>query len=264
MNASSSKLRKEKETNIWPILGMTLIRAFLAIGMVISVISSHFRLAGWALLLLVVAGLVLFVVARRSVRKYNIVENRFMANLNAKEEIEKRRTPVASSIRQKMAGYDVHIGAVNVDPDSVLIGKKLRDVPFRSDTGANIIKIQRGTRNITIPSGEEFIFPGDRLIAVGTSEQLEKLRLMVESSVEKAPAEGAGAEFEVVPVTLGPDSYLTGKTLREIGMRDYRCMVVSVLRGEDILTNPKPDFRFAEGDVVWIAGETASCSWIGD
>ena len=66
-----------------------------------------------------------------------------------------------------------------------------------------------------------------------------------------------------MPITLHEDSYLTGKTLRNTNMRDYHCMVISVLHGTEFHTNPKPDYEFAAGDVVWIAGETSSCAWLG-
>ena len=96
---------------------------------------------------------------------------------------------------------------------------------------------------------------------MGTTEQIDRLRTMLsESSVhEKSP----DTEFEVIPITLDEDSYLTGKTLRSTNMRDYHCMVISVLHGSDFYTNPKPDYKFEPGDVVWIAGETSSCEWLG-
>ena len=65
-------------------------------------------------------------------------------------------------------------------------------------------------------------------------------------------------EFEVVSLTLETDSFLTGKTLRNVNMRQYRCMVISVLHNGEFITNPEPDFQFGVGDVVWIAGETSS------
>ena len=78
-----------------------------------------------------------------------------------------------------------------------------------------------------------------------------------------ASASAPDTEFEVVPVTLDEDSYLTGKTLRSTNMRDYHCMVISVLSENGFHTNPRPDYEFKSGDVVWIAGETSSCEWLG-
>ncbi|MBR0174135.1 MAG: TrkA C-terminal domain-containing protein, partial [Bacteroidales bacterium] len=61
---------------------------------------------------------------------------------------------------------------------------------------------------------------------------------------------------------LKADSYLVGRSLKSVDMRKFACMVISVMRGTDIITNPRPDFVFEEGDLVWIAGELASADYL--
>ena len=262
INSPATKLLAEKPSNKWPLAGLVLTRTFISVSFVISVISSHFHLAGWAVVLLILGGFIFILTARRTMHRYSALEQRFLSNLNEKEEDERRRRPVTTSVQNKMMGYDVHLELLDVSPDSAFIGRPLKEIPFRAETGANIIKIERGTHSITIPSGEMVIFPGDKLLAVGTTEQIERLRTMLAESAT-TPVTASQAEFEVVPITLHEESYLTGKTLRNTNMRDYHCMVISVLHGSEFLTNPKPDYEFAAGDVVWIAGETNSCEWLG-
>ncbi|MBR5724236.1 MAG: cation:proton antiporter [Bacteroidales bacterium] len=262
INAPASKLLAEKSSNKWPIAGLVLGRTFLAISMILSVIASHFHLAGWAVVLIVVGGIVFVLVARRTMHRYSALEQRFLSNLNEKEEAERRRRPVTTSVKNKLSGYDVHLELLDVSPDSEFVGKPLKEIPFRSQTGANLIKIQRGSQSITIPSGEVRIYPYDKLLAVGTTTQIDALRTMLAESSLAVPA-ASDQEFEVVPVTLLEDSYLTGQTLRATNMRDYHCMVISVLHGGTFITNPGPDYKFEAGDVVWIAGETHSCEWLG-
>ena len=262
INEPAAKLLKEKNSNKWPIAGLVLTRSFLAISIILSVIASHFHLAGWAVVLIILGGVAFIITARRTMHRYSALEQRFLSNLNEKEEIERRRRPVTTSVQDKMAGYDVHLELLEVSPDCVFVGKALRDIPFRAESGANLIKIQRGSQAITIPSGEVCIYPHDRLLAVGTTEQIGRLRTMLAESVA-APAAAADTEFEVIPVTLEAGSYLTGKTLRNTNMRDYHCMVISVLNETGFHTNPRPDYEFKAGDVVWIAGETSSCEWLG-
>ncbi|MBQ9660530.1 MAG: cation:proton antiporter [Bacteroidales bacterium] len=262
INASAAKLLQEKNGNKWPIAGLVLTRTFLAISMILSVIASHFHLAGWAIILIILGGVVFILTARRTMHRYSALEQRFLSNFNEKEEIERRRRPVTTSVKDKMSGYDVHLEMLEVSPDSSLAGRPLKEIPFRAETGANIIKIERGSRSLTIPSGDVTVFPHDRLLAVGTTGQIERLRTMLaEASVPAKTAQNT--EFEVIPITLNADSYLTGQTLRNTNMRDYHCMVISVLHGSDFHTNPKPDYKFEAGDVVWIAGETSSLEWLG-
>ena len=132
------------------------------------------------------------------------------------------------------------------------------DLPIRDQSGANIIKIQRGSMSFVVPSADVTLFPGDRLLAVGTTEQLEKLRNLISNSVDDLRADSGDDGFGIEPMVLSPDSFLTGKSLRTAGLRKYQCMVISVLRGEQFITNPEPDLVFQAGDTVWIAGNIAN------
>ena len=255
---SAPKLLKEKPSNIWPLIGLILARSFLAVGIVLGVLSSYFELAGWTVLAILIAGIIFILFARRSLHKYSALEMRFLSNYNEKEENERRSKPIASSVSQKLADYDVHTETMTLSPNSTYAGKTLKDIPFRARTGANIIKIARGSLNIIVPSGDEVLFPGDRMLAIGTTAQLESLRNMLDSAIiPESATMRSGWGFRIVPEVLTEDSFLTGKTLRGINLRKYHCMVISVLRDNDFITNPEPDFRFRAGDTVWIAGNLA-------
>ena len=256
ISKSAPKLLKEKPSNIWPLMGLIFARSFLAVGIVLAVLSSYFHLAGWTVLAIFFAGIIFILFARRSIHKYSALEMRFLSNFNEKEENERRSKPVASSVSQKLADYDVHTETLTVSQNSTYAGKALKDIPFRAETGANIIKITRGSMNMIVPSGDVSLFPGDQMLAVGTSAQLESLRNMMACAV--APEiQDSGNSFKIVPEALTEESFLTGKTLRGTNLRKYHCMVISVLRGSEFITNPEPDFRFQAGDTVWIAGNLA-------
>lgn len=259
------KLLQEKESNKWPILSMMIFRLFLAVGIILIFISSHFTLS-WGAVLLIAAAAVLMLRILPNFIKFSGLEERFMTNLNQKEIEDRRQAPVSTSIKDKLSGYDVHLEIVTVSPDSEFVGKHLREMPFRHSTSVNIVKIMRGSMAITIPRGDEFIYPYDKLLAVGTTDQINAFLQMMEESIicdshPLAAVEPSDSDFavEVIPVT--PESFIHGKTLRELSMRDSGCMVISVMRDGNIITNPKAEFRFESGDNVWIAGEKASCEF---
>lgn len=262
INNHAVKLLKESKHNTLPILGLVLARAFLAIGIVLAVISSRIELSGWAVLLLLTGGVLFVLLARRYVRKYSSLEKRFMRNLNEKEDMERRLAPVTSSFNEKLKGYDVHIEPVLVPQNSEFVGHKLKSVPIRAESGASIIKIARGGESIVIPSGDVRLYPFDRMLAVGTTEQLGALKRIISASVPETGVQEADNNFKVVSFTLEAESHLTGKTLRECAMSDYQCMVISVMRGSDFIANPKADFTFRCGDTIWLAGHTDSCEWL--
>lgn len=258
---SGPKLLREKRSNVWPLIGLTLIRSFIAIATVLIVVSSYFRLAGWTVFAIIICGFVFIFFARRSVSRLNNLEERFLSNYNEKEEAERRSRPVTSSVRQNLADYGVNTVSITVSPESSLSGTRLMDIPFRSESGANIIKISRGNKNFVVPSGDVTIFPGDRLLAVGTNEQIKKLKAMVNASETAGGNEETSGHFEIKAVTLEESSFLTGKTLRNTELRKYHCMVISVLHAGEIVTNPEPDFMFSNGDTVWLAGDVPALGW---
>ena len=268
---SSKKLIQEKKSNFWPVISMALFRIFLAIAFVIAVIAGNFHLSYWAFLLIAVAGLVFFLMASHEISRFSHVEQRFIENLNLKDEYTRRMTPVGSAVNDKLSHYDIHTQIIQVPADTNFAGKKLRDIPLRHESGANIVRIMRGCRSIFVPSGDEIIFPFDNLVAVGTTDQLNALENIISReqyhpAVETETANNGNvatdnAEFELEQIELGPESYLTGKSLAQADMRSYGCMVISIIRGDDIITNPSPDMIFREKDIVWLAGEKSACDW---
>jgi CPA2 family monovalent cation:H+ antiporter-2 len=264
INRSSIKLIKARQANVWPVISLALLRILIAMGFVLSVIATHFNLAFWTFLLILISGVAFFFIGRRSISKFTIVEDRFMANLNEKEQQQRRMAPVTSKVSDKMSRYNVKTDMLTISPDSLYAGKQLRELPFRHKSGVNIVKIVRGSRTIMIPTGTEMVFPYDKLLAVGTKEQLAEFRKDMNENVfvqESAADALAPREFQLDSITLKEDSWLTGKTLLETDMRSYGCMVISVVSDGQITTNPKPDYRFRAGDIVWLAGEKSACEW---
>ena len=105
----------------------------------------------------------------------NRMEQRFLENLSEKEKYERMQKPMTSSIKDKLEGYDIHIEQVTVSQNSMHMGKQLKDIPIRSKYGVNIIKITRGNKIINIPSANDYLYPGDQILVVGTENQIKSL-----------------------------------------------------------------------------------------
>lgn len=255
----AKKLLQEKPNNRWRILALMVLRVSIAVAFILIVILSDFDLAGWSILLIIVAAALFFFMAKFSVHKFTRLERHFMENYNEKEAMQRKRAPVTASVKEKLAGYDVHLEQLEVSPDFKFIGKTLRELPFRKSSGINIVKIQRGTQSILIPGGDTAIYPGDRILAVGTSSQIESfISTMKEYTIENAVE---SEEFAISAINLGEDSFLTGKVLRETDMRSSGVMVISILHGNDLITNPRPEHKFEAGETIWLAGLKSSVEW---
>ncbi len=261
ISSSAKKILSQKGASVWPIIGLAVTRSFIVVAAVLAVLGTYFKLGAWTILAIILGGIAFVLAARHSVRGLSAFEKQFMENYNQKENLERKSKPVTSTVRRALSDYNVRTETVTVSSDSAFAGRRLKDVPLRSETGANIIKLTRGSRSYTVPDGDFELFPGDRLLAVGTSAQIERLRNMMSSSVYDALAEEDVPDFRIESMVLDNDSFLTGKLLRSTNLRKYKCMVISVLHGDEFITNPEPDYRFEEGDTVWMAGDTEALGW---
>lgn len=242
-----------------PVTAAIALRIFLAVEFALSAILLFSHLSRWNILFVILSLLAAFLFARKATKHYTKMEDRFFKNLNEKEEKERRDAPVRTLVGSKLSGYDIHIETVTVSPDFEFAGRPLRDMPFRHVSEVNIVKIQRGSHSILIPRGDEIIMSADQLFAVGTREQLDSfVRQMAEHSSSTVPS---SEEFAVEPVVLSDKSPLVGKMLQDTDMRVSGCMVISIERNGLLHTNPNKDFRFAAGDIVWMAGLQPSIEW---
>lgn len=255
----SRKIYKRNHMAKWPLFALILFRTLLAVTFAIAPILANYPLTGWKALLIFIAIAVFIVMGRKATNKFTLVEDRFFKNLNEKEEYEKSLAPVTNSVNEVFAGYDVHAEDFAISPYFSHIGLRLREMPFRHTAGINVVKIKRGEKSIIIPSGDEKIYPGDILVVVGTSEQLDTFRKVLDENVESPVV--MEDDFVVEPLVVSHDSDLAGKTLRELDMRKNGCVVISLSRGGHLTANPKADFMIEDGDTVWIAGLKSSIDW---
>ncbi|MFH1477050.1 MAG: cation:proton antiporter [Verrucomicrobiota bacterium] len=71
---------------------------------------------------------------------------------------------------------DARLGAVVVSPESRVVGQVVRELNLRAQTGATIIGIERLGIMIVNPEADETVQPGDRVMLLGTSGQIENAR----------------------------------------------------------------------------------------
>ncbi|SFR32237.1 cation:proton antiporter regulatory subunit [Halogeometricum limi] len=76
--------------------------------------------------------------------------------------------PVEDGLREAL--HDARVRWVEVDDDSPLANRTIRETGIRSRTGVSILAIQRGERTLSTPSPDAEIRPGDVVVVVGTDE----------------------------------------------------------------------------------------------
>lgn len=79
---------------------------------------------------------------------------------------------------------DVTLVVMRVEPGAPATGKPLSDVRFRERSGATVVAIQRdGGGLVASPSGDEVLHPGDTILVMGRTDQLERAATLLRQRV---------------------------------------------------------------------------------
>jgi CPA2 family monovalent cation:H+ antiporter-2 len=247
--------KEESRFNRSGLTALMLFRLFLATFFVMIVLFINFQTTPGPVVIILSSAIIIFIIyARKHLKAHWLIEDRFLSNLNQKEEQEKKKSPLRTSLNAQLSDRDIHLASVTVSPDSPFIGKKIKDLDIRKNYGINIVKITRGCKEIYIPSSEEFIYPSDSLVAIGTDMQIASITKIMEADSQNSSQDAEKPEITLISFVIEDDSELLGKNVANSGIRDIDCTIVEIDRGKESFVNPDKKFEFEQGDLVWIVG----------
>lgn len=230
-----------------PLIIMTIVRLLIAMTLLVYLLSSIYSMTvGWLI------GIVLFFTLALSFSKSTHkrmvrIESRFIDNLN---ERELRRSGAKNNLVSNM-----HLAYMTVGYKCPFVGERLRNSGLRSSFGVSVSSIQRGGQMIMVPGADERIFPGDVLGVIGTDDEIQKLLPVVESENDDVD-ETSKMNVKLTGIHLKATSPLIGKTIVSSDFRNtWEALLVAVQRDE-IYLQPDVSIIFAEGDTVWVVGDT--------
>lgn len=254
VSATFEKLWYDKRSNRGILVAIILFRVFLSIALCVSVFFNYFPFSYWVLFAGVIAFVLFILISRSDIVRFEKMENLFLSNLNEKDNLERKKRPITTSLKDKMPDYNINIDKIVVSPNAPFIGQSLMEIPFHQEFGVNIVKIIRGNKIITLPSSQERIYPSDILYAIGTEEQMTRfVDSMDYYTGEELPEE----ELDVVvtSILLSEKSQLANRKIAQSEVRNYGCMIIGVERGEDSVMNPPADLTMLPDDIIWLVGD---------
>ena len=140
--------------------------------------------------------------------------------------------------------------------NSAWVGKTLMELGLRQQYGVDVSSILRANKRLNIPDGHSIIFPGDRLQVIGSDDQLAVFGRALEEQLAEEDKDIEKREMKLRRMAISGTSMFVGLTLKESGIRDkYNCMVVGLEEGKENLSQVAPDYRFQQGDILWVVGE---------
>lgn len=199
-----------------------------------------------ALLVMVV---VLVIFKKRMQSFYSRIERRFLMNLNARDVIE------GTDVKNAISPWDAHLAYFTISPEVAIVGIPLSKLQWREKYGINIAGIERGKKIIDVPTRGEMLFPHDKIAVIGTDEQLQVFKNVVEPPAEVQP-EATKEEVSLHKIIVDNHNKLRGKTIRDSGIREITGgLVVGVERDGKRLINPESTLTFEWDDVIWLVGD---------
>jgi CPA2 family monovalent cation:H+ antiporter-2 len=167
-----------------PLIVVELIRIMLAILLIGFLIDRLFSGSVALIIVLPIIITVLFVFSRKIQQFYSRIETRFISNLNARERAEEKAKSIQTNPDSELTPWDAHLADFVVHPLAPYIATDLQTLGWREKYGVNIALIKRGEKYIYAPGRFEKLYPHDTISVIGTDEQLQKFRPIVESKEE--------------------------------------------------------------------------------
>lgn len=251
-------LWNDSKYNRGRLVSLVLLRVFIASFFVAAVLIEYFHVRygiGIIATLLVLAVIFIF---RSKLNQYGKLEKRFLTNLNEKEEVVQRSQQLRTSFDRQFHNHDIYLTDVLVPSDSPLVGKSLAELPLRKDYGISIVKIIRGEYKINIPESTERIYPQDKLVIVGTDEQIEQFLQKMNTDTHLQDNESS-QDISLQSIEVDADFPYLGKSIlqSEVG-RKYSCLIVGVERNGESIMNPDNTVVFEKDDLIWLVGVPAT------
>lgn len=229
-----------------------------AIGLGGSVwIGSPIRAAtpeiGLAILAILV---VLYVVLWRQLSAIGIRLENSLVNQPEPAGRRSRVSSVASGDGPK--NWDLDVVEYDIPEAASCVGKTLLDLGIRPRFGCSILEIDRQGYVLDRIRPDEVLYPGDRLLLVGTPSQIEKTRsfLKTEDMVEEEPSHFEEAILDTL--VIPEDARIVGSQLAEARIYDDTGVQIMGIEREGVrIMNPSGKEALQANDRVLVMGSAA-------
>ncbi|MDR2129571.1 MAG: cation:proton antiporter [Odoribacteraceae bacterium] len=238
------------------LISLTLLRVIVCMALILQVLIPLFPgMKSWLVLIAFVIMLIL-VFFEGFKRRPEKMEELFMENLTEKERMEENDKTINHHVRSLLLDKNVHVEEIDIPHETPILGKTLSELKFKQQTGVNIISIIRGRHRINIPDGNEAIYPFDKIVVVGSDEEIQQFMQAVQ---EKNRMESGEEEFRQIALSryvVEKGSSFIGRSIRELKIREKTgCLVIGIDRAGETMTELTADLVLQPDDLLWLAGE---------
>ena len=232
-----------------PLLAMRVIRYLVSINFVIYFISITYPMKVAVLLAVALVLFYLLVASRKLHARYARMEQKFLGNLNEREDARTGRNNVVTG--------DLHLAYIDVDMATPFAGDRIVDSGLRRDYGVSVSSIRRGLQSMPLPDKDTRILPGDVIGVIGTDDQIQRLNADIEQYKKVTEAMPVNnTPTELMSIVLTEHSALIGQRLAQGDIsHKYHAMLLRVIRKDGTEEQLCANLTFEAGDTLWLVGD---------
>ncbi len=137
-------------------------------------------------------------------------------------------------------------------------GRRISELALRKRLGCTVVGIERQGFMISLPTPDEVLYPRDKVLLMGTAEQVKAGRDFLTRVSVHPLAESLFDEVRMEVVLVMDGSPAAGRSLKDLAAaRDHGVQVAGIRRQEAKILNPSGDETVCVGDDLLVLG-TAS------
>ena len=228
---------------------------FLGYWLYLIIPSDQLGRWGWAIIV-VAAILVVAIFSRRLIYWHSEWQST-MRDVLADTPHQIHAAAVATARGQRLRdlrAWDLHLSDCVVPDGAAYAGQPLAQITIPSRFGCAVLEIERNGHVITTIRPDLRVYPGDKLLLLGQTDQIEAARdyLTDEGAGRNQSDEFRGSVLETFEIPAGP---YTGKTLAELNLAQVTgTRIVGIQRGDHKIIAPSGQEKLETGDNVLVTG----------
>lgn len=206
-----------------------------------------------------IAATILMLFRKRLESSFKWFEQTFISGLEAGAPDETNSVNLDQEAHSHLLPWNGYLSSIVVEPDSSLAGQTLLDLKLRERFAINVMVVQRGKQHFVAPSASLQIFPGDKILCVGSDEDMDRFKKELHThTVQTMATPHALSTYALWSMEVLVNSQLRGQTIRDARIQDrYKCMIVGLQRQASRLYSPPSSTTLSAGDVLWVVGSTS-------
>jgi CPA2 family monovalent cation:H+ antiporter-2 len=211
---------------------------------------------GTAKWLLVVSGVValaaLIVLRRKLILWHSEME---VELLNAFETADTKMTATTAPWLQSHVDWNLHMIDCTLPDLADCQGKRIAELGLRSRFGCSVVGIERQGFMIPLPGPDAVLYPRDKVLLLGTTEQVNAGKAFLGAVTGAHGADSVFGEVRMETLELPMGSRAVNRTLGDLSpARSHGVQIAGVHRGSQRILNPTAQEILRAGDELLMLG----------